>query len=387
MCVTVANLVLNIYDCALQPARWPAVLQDISGKVGAFGAMIFDCGWQGATERVALRHCSSVYDPELVGWYVDTFNAYEVADQGQFARLSSQGDEVNLIRCDDLYASRTELESRPNMAAMMNFGVHYRAGALLSKDTTAMDRFALQFRKEQGPISETARLEMQFLLPHVAKALAMGRALEASEWQRMAMSRALDALPFGIGIVRGGGDIIYRNSEFDVLCDDFRLTRKTSAAKLLVSALPLAMQGLLRTAMDHGKFGARPLREAALIPGAVPGTGLFIEISPIRDHPEFERFGENCFLISLLDTQRAHNVNAETVRRYFPMTESEMAVLDLLVKGHTNAEIADLRGRSLETVNSQMKALIRKSGTRNRTELVRVAVSLSVSAMKPTQSG
>lgn len=356
-------------------------------SVGAFGAMIFDCAWQGATEQVALRHCSSIYDRELVSWYVDTFNPYEVADQGQFARLSSQGDEVNLIRCDDLYASRAELESRPNMTAMMNFGVRYRAGALLSKDTTAMDRFALQFRKDQGPIAESARLEMQRLLPHVAKALAMGRALDRSESQRIALTQALNALPFGIGIIRGNGDVIYRNTEFDQLCDAFRLARKGGAPRLLLPALPPALQVLLRSANDHGKFGARPLREAAFLPGATPGTGLFIEISPIADHPELERFGENSFLVSLLDTQRAHSLNAETVQRYFPMTESEMAVLDLLVKGHTNAEIAEIRGRSLETINSQTKALIRKSGTRNRTELVRVAVSLSVSAMTFPKAG
>jgi len=48
-------------------------------------------------------------------------------------------------------------------------------------------------------------------------------------------------------------------------------------------------------------------------------------------------------------------------------------VIDLVVKGHTNAEIATLRDRSLETINSQLKALILKSGTRNRTELVRLA--------------
>lgn len=380
------DLVTRIYDCAMGPQEWPSVLQDIAHASGAFGAMIFDCEWRGATERVALRYCSAVYDTALVGWYVETHNAPEVCDQGRFAQLSSLGDEVNLIRCDDLYPSRAELESKANMQAMMQFGVHYRAGALLSKDTAAMDRFALQFRKEQGPIAEPARLLAQSLLPHVAKALSIGRAFQENKEQTQALARTLEAVPFGIGVIKAAGDILYANAEFRALCDEFRLMRSAKAV-LRVETLPLAMQSLLRSARDHGKFGARPLREAAFLPGRIESTGLFIEISPISSHPEMDRFGEGTFLVSLLDSQRAHAINPDIVKRFFPMTDSEMAVLELVVKGHTNSEIADLRGRSLETVNSQMKSLIRKSGTRNRTELVRVAVSLSVASMNSPKVG
>lgn len=374
------DLLTRIYDCALNPGEWRGVLQQIANESGAFGAMIFDCEWRGSTERVALRYCSDAYDRTLVDGYVDLHNAQEVLDQGRFARLSSEGNEVNLIRCDDLYSSRDELESKSNQQAMMKLGVHFRAGALLSKDTAAMDRFALQFRKDQGPISEKARLMTQGLLPHVAKALSIGRALQENDDQKRALARTLEAVPFGIGIVRASGKVLYGNAEFQALCEEFRLINR-NAAGLRVENLPLGIQGLLRSVRDHGKFGARPLREAAFLPGKLESTGLFMEISPISNHPEMDRFGEGTFLISLLDSQRAHAVNPDIVRRFFPLTDSEMAVLELVVKGHTNTEIADLRGRSLETVNSQMKSLIRKSGTRNRTELVRVAVSLSVASM------
>lgn len=375
-------MITRIYDCAMNPHQWRSVLQEIAHATGAFGAMIFDCEWQGSNERVALRYCSEVYDPALVSWYVETHNALEVHDQGRFARLSSTGDDINLIRCDDLFSSRAELESRPNQQAMMNFGVHFRAGALLSKDTTAMDRFALQFRREQGPITEPARKLAQSLLPHVAKSISIGRAFQANEDQKRALALTLEAVPFGIGILKSSGDMLYANTLFRALCEEFRLILRAGGA-LQTDRLPLPMQGLLRSARDHGKFGARPLREAAFLPGKTESTGLFIEISPISDHPELDRFGEGTFLISVMDSQRAHTINPAIVRRFFPLTDSEMAVLELVVKGHTNGEIADLRGRSLETVNSQMKSLIHKSGTRNRTELVRIAVSLSVSSMQP----
>jgi DNA-binding CsgD family transcriptional regulator len=375
------KLTLKIYDCALQPALWPEVLQQIADQAGALGAMIFDRDLSLARERVALRMCSPAYSVDTVQAYIGAFNDDEVRDQARFALLSSLGDEVNLIRCDDLTASRKDLESQPNVIEMMDKGVYYRAGALLSKDTDAMDRFALQFLKHQGPISEPARQMVEGLLPHVAKSLSIGRSFWSLHMSKQSLVALIEALPFGVAIAAGDGSLLFTNSEFARLADEYRLC-PSGRAQLTAARLPAAMRVLLADTDSHGKTGARPLREAGFMAGEVEGTGLFMEISPIRDHPEFERFDRNCYLISTLDSHRAHSINPDVVARFFPMSASELAVLDLVVKGHTNAEMAEIRGRSTETVNSQVKSLIRKSGARNRTELVRVAVGLSVASLK-----
>jgi DNA-binding CsgD family transcriptional regulator len=375
------QLTLQIYDCALQPALWPEVLQQIADQAGALGAMIFDRDLSQPRERVALRMCSPAYYPKTVQTYIEAFNDDEVRDQARFAQLSSVGDEVNLIRCDDLAASRSALELQPNVIEMMEKGVYYRAGALLSKDTDAMDRFALQFMAHQGPIAEPARQMVEGLLPHVAKSLSIGRSFWSLHVRKQNLVALIEALPFGVAIAAGDGSLLFSNSEFARLAEAYQLCQR-GRNQLAAARLPATMQLLLADMQSHGKTGARPLREAGFVMGEVEGTGLFIEISPIRDHPEFERFDRNCFLISTLDSHRAHSINPEVVARFFPMSASELAVLELVVKGHTNAEIADIRGRSTETVNSQVKALIRKSGTRNRTELVRVAVGLSVASLK-----
>jgi DNA-binding CsgD family transcriptional regulator len=263
----------------------------------------------------------------------------------------------------------------------MDKGVYYRAGALLSKDTDAMDRFALQFLKHQGPISEPARQMVEGLLPHVAKSLSIGRSFWSLHMSKQSLVALIEALPFGVAIAAGDGSLLFTNSEFARLADEYRLC-PSGRTQLTAARLPAAMRVLLADTDSHGKTGARPLREAGFMAGEVEGTGLFMEISPIRDHPEFERFDRNCYLISTLDSHRAHSINPDVVARFFPMSASELAVLDLVVKGHTNAEMAEIRGRSTETVNSQVKSLIRKSGARNRTELVRVAVGLSVASLK-----
>ena len=376
------DLVARVYDCALQPDLWPDVLQDIARRSGAFGAMVFDCERQKKAPSVVLRFASSIYDPELVGWYVQTFNTHEIADQARFAQLSSVGDEVNLIRCDDLYASRADLEARENMQAMMNFGVYHRAGALLSKDTDAMDRFALQFSREQGAITEPARQQVLGLLPHVAKSLSIGRAFRQQANEKALFLQSLESMSLGIAILKAGGDMIYANSTFRGLAGEFGLISAHRPGAVALSALPTTMQALLAHVANHGHFGARPLREAGFLPSAKEGQGLFIEACPITQHDEMDRFGPDTFLVSILDSARSNQVNPDVIRRFIPLSDSEISILDMVVRGFTNAEIADARGRSLETVNSQLKAMIRKSGTRNRTEMVRVAVSLTLASLR-----
>ncbi len=377
-------LIARIYDCALQPDLWPETLQQIADQAGAHGAMVFDRALFPGGEKINLQVCSAIYDRQTVLNYVKSFNEHEVEDQATFARLSTKGSEVNLIRCDDLRANRAALERQPNVQAMMGMGIHFRAGALLSKDTDAMDRFALQLRRKQGPIAEPARLWVEAILPHVAKALSIGRAFYREREDKRMLMQIICALPFGVAVVHRDGTVLLANGEFDRLAQAYKLMR--GAAQLNVPTLPTAMRRLLSSAEMHGKHGARPRHEAVFVPGDGEGLGLFLEVGPISQHAELDHFGPDAFLISALDSNRTHAINPDVVKKFFPISASELAVLDLVVRGMTNAEIAEARGRSLETVNSQMKSLIRKSGTRNRTELVRVAVGLSVAGLSHSEA-
>mmetsp|Transcript_105629 Transcript_105629/g.305653 ORF Transcript_105629/g.305653 Transcript_105629/m.305653 type:complete len:102 (-) Transcript_105629:273-578(-) len=57
------------------------------------------------------------------------------------------------------------------------------------------------------------------------------------------------------------------------------------------------------------------------------------------------------------------------------LTDMERDVLELLCKGLTNTEIAEERNVSNKSVNTLVQKLCRKTDTRNRTELVRWAIS------------
>lgn len=65
----------------------------------------------------------------------------------------------------------------------------------------------------------------------------------------------------------------------------------------------------------------------------------------------------------------------EMLRSAFALTAAEAEVMQALAEGEGLAEIAAARGRSIETVRAQLKAIMSKTETRSQSELVRLTLS------------
>ena len=65
----------------------------------------------------------------------------------------------------------------------------------------------------------------------------------------------------------------------------------------------------------------------------------------------------------------------EMLRGAFDLTAAEAEVMQALAEGQALAGIAEARGRSVETVRAQLKAIMAKTETRSQSELVRLTLS------------
>ena len=63
------------------------------------------------------------------------------------------------------------------------------------------------------------------------------------------------------------------------------------------------------------------------------------------------------------------------LRKAFDLSQAEAEVVRALSEGRSLAEIAQDRGRSIETVRAQVKAVLAKTGTRSQSELIRLTLS------------
>jgi DNA-binding NarL/FixJ family response regulator len=81
------------------------------------------------------------------------------------------------------------------------------------------------------------------------------------------------------------------------------------------------------------------------------------------------------------------DINAPLVTRLFELTGAETDVLALMAEGLTNREISERRSTSITTVNSQTKAILSKTTTANRTQLVRLVTNLSANFLSASAAG
>ncbi len=83
-------------------------------------------------------------------------------------------------------------------------------------------------------------------------------------------------------------------------------------------------------------------------------------------------------MIFAIDPEEPGKVSTKGMEALYSLTASEASVCRYLVEGFSNPEIAEKRNVSPETVKSQVQSALRKTGTANRSELIRLALSINL---------
>lgn len=374
-----AKLIQDIYDTALNPSALPEVLQELSERIGAHGAMIFDCVQGDKGRYVDIRQISTCYDWDATLAYAKKYNAQELADQDHLADLSLPTNGINLVHDKRLYLNgRQPME---NVDAMKRRGISDRLGGLLSKEAWNTGRFAFQYAQGTPFATQDQILWAENILSHLSKAITMADIVTGHKLVNVGFATYLDSMSFGIAIVNSNSNILYANQEFNRIIQDYEGVSKTQSGQLTFKAhhAEKELSALLTQNDAHGRFGARPRREAIYLPteSDKSNSGLFVEICPIKAHPDLSTFENGSRVVTILDGSREINLDFETLSLYFPLSQKEMEVLERATLGYSNTEIAQERDRSVETVKSQLKSVMRKMGARNRTELVRVGLGFA----------
>lgn len=373
------SIILAIYDATLEPDRWPTVLDRIAKAVDARGAFIFEIDGAGPAQRVRAMFHTTNYESALVSNYLTLHNRQELEDQAKFAEMSRQADLVELIPDTVLAPSRDQLMQRPNAQAMAAYGIQYRAGALLNKDHYNSDRFALQFSERAGlPTGERLHF-IQAVMPHVAKALNLGRRTSRTQQMNRVTFDVLDRLRVGICLVAASGAVVYKNSEFERQLDAHGAFSIGPDRHLIArnEQVRRELNSLFGSHHSHGRFGARPRKEAIVHPLEKEGMALCIEVSPLYSPTIVGDNGFRGFALFSCDTSHPYRIDTSFLADTFALTKSEETILMLLAEGLTNAEISERRDRSIETIGTQVKSLLAKTMSTNRTQLIRLATEFS----------
>ena len=380
----IRDLVLEIYDTVTDPSRWGAVLDRVADKVDARGVILFDLIEKDGDRRLSAQYFSDVFKPEIIYPYMKHFKDLELEENDILSRLTGRTHGVELFCDADLFPDPAVLAARPNVKVLKSFDMHHRVFAILDKDTVDRSRISIQFSEAHGPMTSGEKLELERLLPHIAKALELGRPAAQLSQAHETLKLAMDRLKMGVCVLDPEGAVLLSNEEFDRQRRAYRVFQisKSNILRLSKPADQARLTTLIDDALSHGEFGARPRKEALTIAVGDEPSALCIEIAPLGNLSVLGDTGFGDAILYSLDASLPLDVNIEPMRQIYKLTPAECELADLLGRGLTNAQIADRRGRAVATINAQVKSLLAKTDSDNRTQFARLLLSFGADYVK-----
>lgn len=335
--------------------------------------------WTDALNGVAkLIHASSAQLLTFGGGSAPSIIApgFSNADIGVYAALRGPDPRVNpgvvavmkaqplSVVNDDAYMCQSERKRsalyheffEPHDGAHITFGVVRRAGS----STTVANIF---FSRRRGPLSSTARRQLQNLMPHFERTAILQARLEEQAAQIAVGS--LDAVHAAVLLCDIAGRVVDTTARAEEI---LRRGDVLTTARGVVRTRAPSFDSALEAAVRRAAVSGMPAEATTLLLPAPSGGFARVDVQPLPSAWLGAAFCPLAMIHVREPTQTAE-LNYALVNAAFQLTPAETDIAAALILGDSSADIAARRNSSLETVNSQVKAILAKTGCARRAQL------------------
>ncbi len=359
----VLGLVEAIYDTVLEPKLWPQVLERISAHIGQGCAGISLIDTRSNAIRVAA-HWGAPPD------FMQAMMQAVPINPANTAHWFTPVDEPFTV--ERLVGREAYLQSRFYRTVNAPHGCRDGLISILSRSGDRYGNIALPRWTDHGPITETDRLRLKRLSPHIRRAVTLTDLLDSRALRDSLLSQTFDLLRTPVLLVTDDGAIAHANRAADAVLDAGRLLRRNGGH---LAAVDPAAAHALRTALNQtssgqGLLGASRL-SVALDPDG-PATAWLLPLDTRLGRDTGGR-AEPLIAVFLSDPAGDTPLPAELFVRRYGVTPAEGRVLNLLIEGTPPAEAADILGLSINTVRSHMQQLFAKTDCAGLPELMSFA--------------
>jgi DNA-binding CsgD family transcriptional regulator/PAS domain-containing protein len=365
----------SIYSAAIDETLWPDVLNSYAPIARAKGAtlVVVDNGDQ----PWSLSAFSGCFDRMQAHGEFDHYTKTLSHHEADGWTTLQQQPRQKFLLDNDIWPNIDELRLRPDICYLREkAGIFRKAAARLNDNRAWFDGLAVQFDAAVDDIPFDALAQAEPFLPHFAKALEMGRAFAILRARYEAVLQVLDRVQVGICIALAGGEIIVanRNAERILKLGDGVWLSRSKRIEFqnpdLTRAVETAIGIAALTARGHEN---RP-ESLFEVPRPSGAHSFLVEISPLNDSlGELDRDLVGA-VVTLIDPDDACPLNVDKFAKIYGLTTAEEVVCQHLMNGWSGDRIAEARSVSRETVRSQIKSVLRKSGVSSRADLTRMIV-------------
>jgi DNA-binding CsgD family transcriptional regulator len=344
------NMIDKIYEAAFVPEMWPDLLQELAAFVDGEGAMLFTTDLQNVSRWTASESVHQVMIDWIDGgWQAKTRRTHKLVS------LRHAG----FITESDVF-SPEELETDPEHVEFLNpRGLGLSAGTFIPMPTGDVVVYSIERAKHLPGMSRAELDRLDAIRPHLARAgtiavrLGMERAKSAAE--------AFSVIGLPAAALGPTGRLIAANTLFEALIPEIFEDR----AARLVLADKAADQLLARGLTTGRRAQALCSIPVAAKHGHPPYVVHLLAIAG-NAHDIFSRVAWMCVVMPIIPGKVP---GAEVLQALFDLTAAEARVAGAVGNAVTLEALAENLGLSRETVRSQLKAVLAKTGLKRQSEL------------------
>jgi DNA-binding CsgD family transcriptional regulator len=368
------ELVGNIYDAALDPALWPEVLKEAGAFVRGPSASLF--------AQDSVRHTGNVFyqwgsDPQFHDAYFERYiKLNPLTPMALFLDVETVHAGSDLMPFAEMQQTVFYKEwVRPQGWGDIIF-------ANLEKTATSYAVFSVTRAERDGVVDEGMRRRMEQLVPHVRRAVVIGKVIDLKTVEAAAMADTLDGLAAGMFLVDARGRIAHANASGEAMLASGEIVR-TAGGRLTAAdaAANLALQDVAAAAAAGA--GDRPVGVKGIaVPLAAAGGERYVaHVLPLTAGAR-RRAGTSYAAVAAVFVQKAGldlPSPVETVAKLYRLTPGELRVMLAIVERDSIQDAAETLGISQATVKTHLRRVYEKTGAAGQVDLVKLVAGYAKS--------
>ncbi len=196
------QVVVDIYDAALDPTLWSGVVARIVSLVGgqAGGLALKD-----TTSRNVNVFYDAGFDPHYIKIYSETYSKFDPLATAPLLDPEQVASVPDLMPYDDYLKGRFYQEwARPQ-------GWVDAASAVLEKSANSNTLLRVVTNKAGGMVDDEMRRRLALVVPHVRRAALIGKSVDLKDAQAAMLAETLDGLSAGLFLVDARGRVVHAN--------------------------------------------------------------------------------------------------------------------------------------------------------------------------------
>lgn len=363
-------LVGDIYDASLDPALWPAVFEKACSFIGGSTASLVS---HNTVYKTADFYFSSTIDPQYRQLYFDKyFRINPIFPTVIFFDV----EETHWV--PDILPREEFCRTRFFQEFLLPQGYMDGLFANMDKSATGCALFTVFFRMSDGFVDDEMRRRFALVVPHVRRALLIGKVIDLKQVEAAALADSLDTLASAMFLVDGTGRIVHANASGHLMVAEANAVRAPNGR--LGATDPAADQALLDSFTASGGGDVKLGRRGIAVPlRSRDGERYVANVLPLTSGAR-RRAGVSYAAVATVFIHKAAldlPSPPEAVAREFRLTPAELRVLFAVIEVGGVADVAAVLGLSGATVKTHLQRLFQKTGSARQADLVKLVAGYS----------